>query len=92
MLRRRVIPPGPVSLVASWAGMPYRLFTEPAYDAPRGAEVLTASELEAVPGGNSIFVRVRLRGGEEGFIERDQVVAAPEIATRDAQAETARYN
>jgi len=89
--RQRVIPPGPVSLVASWAGVPYRLFSEPRYDAARGADVLTASELEAVPGGDSTFVRVRLKDGTEGYVERDQIVAAPDVATRAAQAETARF-
>lgn len=89
--RQRTIPPGPVSLVASWAGVPYRLFDEPRHDASRGAEILTATELEAVPGGNSGFVRVRLRDGAEGYVERDQIVAAPDVATREAQAETARF-
>lgn len=89
--RERRIPPGPVTLVASWAGMPYRLFTEPSFDAPRHDEVLTATELEAVPGGNGPFVKVRLRDGTEGYIERDQLVAAPAVATREAQAEAARF-
>jgi|SRR5579884_3557220 len=87
--RERPIPPGPVTLVASWAGMPYRLFAAPASDAPRSTEVLTATEIEAVPGGNAEFVRVRLSTGAEGYIERDQLVAAPERATRRAQTETA---
>ena len=48
--RDRRIPPGPVTLVASWAGMPYRLFTEPRHDAPRGREIFTATEVEAARG------------------------------------------
>jgi hypothetical protein len=89
--RSRHIPPGPVTLVASWAGMPYALFEEPRYDAPRGAEVLTASRMEAVPGGTAEFVRVRLSDGTEGYIERDEIVVAPSRATREAGVEAARY-
>lgn len=91
LYRKRTIPPGPVSLVASWAGMRYRLFSEPRFDAPRGAEIHTASDVAAVPGGVWPFVRVRLADGTEGYVESDQVVAAPEIATREAQAEAARF-
>jgi hypothetical protein len=89
--RQRFIPPGPVTLVASWAGTPYRLYTEPRYDAPPGAEIQTATELDAVPGGDAAFVRVRLRDGREGFVERDQIVAATEVATREAQTAVARF-
>ena len=89
--RRRTIPPGPVSLVASWAGMPYRLLTEPRHDAPRGAEILTATRVEAIPGGTGPFTKVRLADGTEGYIETDQIVAAPEVSTREAQERTARF-
>jgi hypothetical protein len=89
--RERVIPPGPVTLPASWAGTGYQLFTEPSFDAPRGTSVLTASRVEAVEGGNSTFVKVRLADGTEGYIERDQLVVAPEAATREAQLEAARF-
>ena len=89
--RDRRIPPGPVTLVASWAGMTYALFTEPRFDAPRGRTVLTATELQAIPGGTGPFVHVRLSDGTEGYIERDQLVAAPDVATRDAQLEAARF-
>jgi hypothetical protein len=89
--RQRAIPAGPVSLVASWAGMPYELFTEPRWDAPRGAGVLTASGVEAIPGGEGPFTRVRLADGTEGFIETDQIVAAPEASTREAQLVAARF-
>jgi len=89
--RDRRIPPGPVTLVASWAGMRYRLYTEPRRDASRGAEILTASELEAVPGGSGAFVKVRLHDGTEGYVERDQVVVAPAVATREAQAQAAQF-
>ena len=82
--RERHIPPGPVSLVASWAGMPYRLFLEPRYGAPRGETLLTATKLDAI-GEEGTFVKVRLPSGDEGFIERDQVVAAPSEASRAAQ-------
>lgn len=89
--RARHIPPGPVSLVASWAGMPYRLYLEPSFDAARGAEVFTATRVEAIPGGTGPFVKVRLSDGTQGYLERDQVVAAPEVATRAAQLEAARH-
>ena len=89
--RQRFIPPGPVTLVASWAGTGYRLYTEPRYDAAPGAEIHTATELEAVPGGDSAFVKVRLRDGSEGYVERDQIVAATEVATREAQTAVARF-
>ncbi|MBV8528967.1 MAG: hypothetical protein JOZ75_11675 [Candidatus Dormibacteraeota bacterium] len=89
--RRRLIPPGAVTLVASWAGTPYRLYAEPRYDAEPGPEIHTATELEAVPGGDATFVKVRLRDGREGYVERDQIVAATEVATREAQTEVARF-
>ncbi len=89
--RVRHIPPGPVTLVASWAGMPYGLFAEPSRDAPRLAHVFTATRMEAVPGGTAEFVKVRLSDGTEGWVERDQVVAAPEVATRAAGLEAARH-
>jgi len=89
--RDRRVPPGPVSLVASWAGMPYHLFTEPEWNAPRGARIFTASPVEAVPGGTGPFTRVRLADGTEGYVETDQIVAAPRAATREAQLEAARF-
>jgi hypothetical protein len=89
--RERTMPPGPVSLVASWAGMPYELFTEPRRDAVRGPRISTASPVEAVPGGTGPFTRVRLPDGTEGYVETDQIVAAPERATREAQLDSARF-
>ena len=88
--RDRHIPPGPVTLVASWAGMPYRLFESASRAAERGAVVYTATRMEAIPGGSAEFVRVRLSDGTEGYVERDQVVSAPEVATRAAGLEAAR--
>ncbi|MFN2568782.1 MAG: hypothetical protein ABR564_04175 [Candidatus Dormibacteria bacterium] len=89
--RDRRIPPGPVTLVASWAGMPYRLFAEPSFTAHRGAAVHTATPLWAVRGAVGSFVKVRLMDGTEGYVERDEVVAAPARATRQAQADAARF-
>ena len=89
--RDRRIPPGPVTLVASWAGMPYRLFTEPRRDAPRGREILTATEVEALPERSGQFVKVRVAGGDEGWVESDQIVPSPAVSTRAAQVETARF-
>ena len=53
--------------------------------------VLTASGVEAIPGGEGAFTKVRLADGTEGFIETDQIVAAPEASTREAQLEAARF-
>ena len=89
--RWRHIPPGPVTLVASWAGMPYALYSAPQRGASRGVEVFTATRMDAVEGGTATFVKVRLSDGTEGYVERDQVVAAPETATRRAGLEAARY-
>ena len=91
LYRNRRIPPGPVTLVASWAGMPYRLFTEPRRDAPRGSEILTATEVEALPERTGQFVKVRIANGDEGWVESDQIVPAPAVSTRAAQIETARF-
>jgi len=88
--RSRRIPPGPVTLVASWAGVGYTLYQEPSYAAPRGEMIHTATPIEALPGGGGPFVRVRVAGGAEGYVERDQIVVAPARASREAQAEAAR--
>ncbi len=90
LYRERRIPPGPVTLVASWAGMPYRLFLEPRHDATRGREILTATEVEALPERSGQFVKVRV-GADEGWVESDQIVPAPAVSTRAAQIETARF-
>jgi hypothetical protein len=89
--RRRDIPPGPVTLVASWAGMPYALYMAPARSAARGTEIFTATRMDAIAGGTPEFIKVRLSDGAEGYVERDQVVAAPEVATRQAGVDAARY-
>lgn len=90
--RNRRILPGPVTLVASWAGTPYRLFTEARWDAPRGPGILTASRIEALGDGIGPFVPVRVvSDGVEGYVERDQIVVAPEAATRGAQLEAAQH-
>jgi hypothetical protein len=91
LYRDRRIPPGPVTLVASWAGMPYRLFTEPRHDAPRGREIITATEVEALAERDGQFVKVRVAGVDEGWVESDQIVPAPAVSTREAQIETARF-
>ncbi len=88
--RDRHFPNGPVTLVASWAGMPYRIFTEPRFDAPRGGAVLTATRLSSL-GHHGAFVQVRTEKGTTGWIERDQLVPAPPVATRGAQVTTALH-
>jgi hypothetical protein len=87
--RDRTIPPGPITLVASWAGMEYAIYLEPRYDAPRGEAVHTASKIEAIGMHGMTWVKVRLESGAEGYIERDQVVPAPDEASRAAQVRTA---
>jgi len=89
--RVRRLPPGPVTLVASWAGMPYQLFNGPHLAADRGPAIYTATPLWAVCGGEGSFVRVRMADGHEGYVERDEVVAAPAQATRRAQLDAARF-
>jgi hypothetical protein len=89
--RDRRIPPGPVTLVASWAGVPYRLFSEPRHDAPRGREIFTATEVEALTEREGQFVKVRVAGADEGWVETDQIVPSPSVSTRAAQIETARF-
>jgi hypothetical protein len=91
LYRDRHIPPGPVTLVASWAGTPYRLFLEPRRDAARGREILTATEVEALPERDGQFVKVRVAGADEGWVESDQIVPSPAVSTREAQTETARF-
>jgi hypothetical protein len=88
--RDRTIPPGPITLVASWAGMEYALYLEPSYGAARGEKVHTAAPVEAIGMHGTTWVKVRLPSGAEGFVERDQVVPAPTEASRAAQVRTAR--
>ena len=71
--------------------MPYRLFAEPRHDAPRGREILTATEVEALAERDGQFVKVRVAGADEGWVETDQIVPSPAVSTREAQIETARF-
>ena len=87
--RDRTIPPGPISLVASWAGMEYPIYLEPRYDGRRGEPILTASKVTAIGSYGTTWVKVRTEGGAEGYVERDQVVPAPTEASRVAQVRTA---
>lgn len=83
--RQRRFPPGmPVTLVASWAGMLYELYTEPRFGAPRQGAIRTATPVVAVTE-HGPFVRVRTADGLEGWVERDQIVPAPAEAVREAQ-------
>jgi hypothetical protein len=86
--RDRTTPPGPVTLVASWAGTPYLLFEQPDFAAPRGVKVYTASPMIALSN-HGPFVKVRAGSGVEGYVERDQLVPAPAEATRAAQVRAA---
>lgn len=86
--RERPIPAGPVSLVASWAGTPYPVYLEPDLRSGRGEAILTASRVEAIGEAGS-FVKVRLEDGAVGYVERDQIVPAPEESTRAAQPRAA---
>ncbi|HZS14148.1 MAG TPA: hypothetical protein VFC09_06080 [Candidatus Dormibacteraeota bacterium] len=89
--RDRSIPDGPITLVASWAGMEYAIYLEPRYDAPRGERVHTASPISAIGMHGTTWVKVRLASGAEGYIERDQVVPAPSESSRAAQVRTATF-
>ncbi|HEX3605972.1 MAG TPA: hypothetical protein VH134_08625 [Candidatus Dormibacteraeota bacterium] len=88
--RDRHFPDGPVTLVASWAGTPYLLFTEPRRDATRSEAVHTATPLFSF-GHEGAFVHVRTDRGVTGWIERDEIVPAPPVATREAQEITAHF-
>jgi hypothetical protein len=37
------------------------------------------------------FVKVRVAGADEGWVESDQIVPSPAVSTRAAQVETARF-
>ena len=87
--RDRRIPVGPITLVASWAGTAYPLYTAPSFDAPRGENIFTATPLGAVEQRGS-FVKVALGDGSTGWVERDQIVPAPARALREAGEATAR--
>ncbi len=88
--RDRHFPNGPVTLVASWAGTPYQLYLEPRFNAPRGEAVLTATALGSL-GHRGAFTEVVTDTGVTGWIERDQLVPAPAVATRAAQESTATW-
>ena len=72
-------------------GNALRALLAPRRSAARGTEIFTATRMEAIAGGTPEFLKVRLSDGTEGYVERDQVVAAPETATRQAGVEAARY-
>jgi hypothetical protein len=74
--RLRAIPPGPCSVVQSWAGTGYPLFLGPDYGAKRSLPVLPATPLVAL---EQVGRWVRVRGGtgddiQDGWIEADQLV------------------
>lgn len=74
--RYRAIPPGPCTVVQSWAGTGYPVYSEPDHGAPRGRAVRPASPLVALEQ-RGRWVRVRAGEGdevEEGWIEADQLV------------------
>lgn len=87
--RHRTIQPGPVSLVASWAGMPYRLFEHPSLIANRGVAIHTATRVTAVSEQVGPFVEVETAEGARGWVEADQIVQSPSEATRAAGLNTA---
>ncbi len=74
--RLRAIPPGPCTVVQSWAGTGYPLFSAPDYGAKRTLAVLPASPLVSLRQ-TGRWVQVRAGTGEgatEGWIEADQLV------------------
>ncbi len=88
--RDRHFPDGPVPLGASWAGTPYLLYTAPRLDAPRRETVRTATRLSAF-GDHGACAHFRPENGTTRWIELDQLVPAPPVATRDSQVSTAIY-
>ncbi|MDA8330263.1 MAG: hypothetical protein M0027_03470 [Candidatus Dormibacteraeota bacterium] len=82
----RSIPPGPCTIVQSWAGTGYPIFKEPDHKAERGRSVRPASPLRAL---RQQGRWVQVRAGEEpetevGWIEADQLV--PDQAPARASA------
>lgn len=74
--RLRTIPPGPCTLVQSWAGTGYPLFAEPDPSSARGRAIRPATHLRALEQ-RGRWVRVRAGEGDdaaEGWMETDQVV------------------
>ncbi|MGA8207807.1 MAG: hypothetical protein WB801_01160 [Candidatus Dormiibacterota bacterium] len=77
--RSRTIPPGPCTIVQSWAGTGYPIFLAPDHAAKRGMPVLPASALVALEQ-RGRWVHVRAGAGEDvedGWIEADQLVPDP---------------
>jgi len=77
--RLRTIPPGPCTVVQSWAGTGYPLFLDPDHSAKRGRPVLPASPLVALEQVGR-WVHVRAGAGEnveDGWLEADQLVPEP---------------
>ena len=48
-------------------------------------------EVEALAERSGQFVKVRVAGADEGWVESDQIVPSPAVSTRAAQIETARF-
>lgn len=74
--RLRAVPPGPCTIVQSWAGTGYPLFSGPDYGAQRGLPVRPATPLAALEQVGR-WVRVQAGSGDEvqdGWIEADQLV------------------
>lgn len=74
--RLRTIPPGPCTLVQSWAATEYPLFLAPDHGAARGQPVRVATPLVALEQIGR-WVHVRSGGGDDGqdgWIEADQLV------------------
>jgi hypothetical protein len=74
--RLRTIPPGPCTVVQSWSGTGYPLFSGPDYGAKRTLPVRPSSHLVALQQSGR-WVRVRAGAGDqvqEGWIEADQLV------------------
>ncbi len=90
--RDRNIPLGPVTLVASWAGTPYVLYTEPRFDAPRRGNMYTATKVMAIEVMEGAFCKVKLPSGETGFAEKDQIVPVPVHDTAGAHYVSAVEN
>ncbi len=75
--RYRLIPPGPCTVVQSWAGTGYRIYRQPDLNADRGRAVRPATPLFALEQ-RGRWVHVRAGEGEqfeEGWLEADQLVA-----------------
>ena len=81
--RSRSSPPGRACPIAS--------SPSPATTRPEGVRSSPPPRSRRSQSAKVQFVKVRVAGGDEGWVETDQIVPSPAVSTREAQIETARF-